>query len=345
MRYPENLKNGDYIGVTAPSMGITGDKNNKRADNAIKKLEEFGYKVKETKSTRTMEKGRSTTGMQRAIELMELWNDSDIKSIICAEGGDFLCEMLEYLDFEKLKNSEPKWIQGYSDITNLGYVFTLNLDIATIYGPNFKSYGMRKWHESLENSLRLMKKEEFIQNSYELHEEFTGWDNEEALVEEDPYEEYELTKKVNWLNLNGEPKIEFSGRCIGGCLDVVKDLMGTKYDKVKEYIQKYKNDGIVWFLESFETSTPGLYRTLWQMKNAGYFENCKGIIFGRPLIIREEYDTSYYEATKSALNDLNIPIIMDADIGHLAPQIPIVNGAILEIKSENGKGSIKNIFK
>jgi len=81
------------------------------------------------------------------------------------------------------------------------------------------------------------------------------------------------------------------------------------------------------------------------MKNAGYFKNCKGIIFGRPLIIREEYNMSYYEATRDILNDLNIPIIMDCDIGHLAPQIPIVNGAILDVKSENGKGSIKNIFK
>jgi len=77
----------------------------------------------------------------------------------------------------------------------------------------------------------------------------------------------------------------------------------------------------------------------------GYFKNCKGIIFGRPLIIREEYNMSYYEATRDILNDLNIPIIMDCDIGHLAPQIPIVNGAILDVKSENGKGSIKNIFK
>lgn len=345
MKYPKKLEIGDYIGVTAPSMGITGTKNNKRFDNAINKLEEAGFKIKETASTRKMEKGRSTSGEQRAKELMELWQDKDVTSIICAEGGDFLCDMLEYLDFEKLKTMESKWIQGYSDITNLGYVFTLNLDIATIYGPNFKSYGMRKWHKSLNNSLNLMKHQEFIQNSYEKHEVFTGWEEEESTAEEDPYEELKLIEPVKWINLNGEEKIEFSGRCIGGCLDVVKDLIGTKYDKVKEYIQKYKNDGIIWFLECFESSTPGLYRTLWQMKNAGYFENCKGIIFGRPLIIRTEYEMSYYDVTKDILSDTNIPVIMDCDIGHLAPQIPIVNGAILEVKSENGKGSIKNIFK
>ena len=256
MRYPKKLDIGDYIGVTAPSMGIIGVKNNKRADNAIKNLNNAGFKVKETESTRQMQKGRSASGKQRAEELINLWKDNDVKSIICAEGGDFLCDVLEYMNFEELKSLEPKWIQGYSDITNLNYVFTLNLDIATIYGPNFKSYGMRNWHKSLENSLRLMKQEEFEQNSYEKHEVFTGWDNEDSSIEEDPYEEFELTAPVKWINLNGEQKIEFSGRCIGGCFDTIKDLIGTKYDKVKEYIEKYKNDGIVWFLECFESSTP-----------------------------------------------------------------------------------------
>jgi len=48
MRYPKKLDIGDYIGVTAPSMGIIGVKNNKRADNAIKNLNNAGFKVKET---------------------------------------------------------------------------------------------------------------------------------------------------------------------------------------------------------------------------------------------------------------------------------------------------------
>ena len=69
-----------------------------------------------------------------------------------------------------------------------------------------------------------------------------------------------------------------------------------------------------------------------------------GIIFGRPLFLREDYDITYDEATLEALKEFDFPIIMDADIGHLAPTIPIVNGSVLEIKSANGKGSIKNIF-
>ena len=43
--------------------------------------------------------------------------------------------------------------------------------------------------------------------------------------------------------------------------------------------------------------------------------------------------------------DYDGSIICDADIGHVSPQLAMVNGAILEIISQNGKGSVKTIFK
>ena len=163
--------------------------------------------------------------------------------------------------------------------------------------------------------------------------------------EEDLYRGYDLTEKVEWKNVFGEEKIKMRGRCIGGCLDVVREFIGTKYDRIREYNKKYKNDGIVWFLECFEMSTPEVCRILWQMKNAGYFKNCKGIIFGRPLFIRNDYDITFNEAVYQALKDTNIPIICDADIGHIAPQLAIVNGGILKIISENGKGIVETFLK
>ena len=77
------------------------------------------------------------------------------------------------------------------------------------------------------------------------------------------------------------------------------------------------------------------------MKSCGYFKYCKGIIFGRPLFIREDYETSFNEAVKIILEDLQIPVICDADIGHVSPQMAIVNGAILKVTSENGKGIVE----
>lgn len=247
--------------------------------------------------------------------------------------------MVDKIDWNKIKEIEPKWFQGYSDNTGISYLLTTLADVACIYGPNVKDYGMKKIYINLENALKIMSGEEITQES------FGKCESGEWSERIDPYEEYNLSKNTSWKNLNNEEKIYFKGRSIGGCLNVITDLIGTKYDKTKEYIEKYKNDGIVWFLEACEMSTPQIYLKLWQMKNAGYFKYCKGIIFGRPIMLKEEYDMSEEEALKTALKDLNVPIIYNADIGHVAPQMPIVSGGILEIECEKGKGKIKNYFK
>ena len=266
---------------------------------------------------------------------MELLENDEVKLIIFATGGDFLCEMLDYLDFEKIKTLKPKWMQGYSDITGISYLFNTILDIPTMYCQTIKDYAMKPLHRNLTDSLEIEKGNEVVQESFEMYEK--EWDLENT----DPYAGYNLTEKVEWKNILGAEKIAMQGRSVGGCLDCIKSYIGTKYDKVSEYIERHKEDGIIWFLEAFEMNTAELQRTLWQMKSAGYFKYCKGIIFGRPLFIREDYETSFNEAVKIALEDLQIPVICDADIGHASPQMAIVNGAILKITSENGKGKLE----
>lgn len=339
MKFPSPIKPGDYIGVTAPSEGITKQINLKRLDNVKNNLAKLGYKYTETKNVRTLEKGRSSSASQRVEQFMNLWENNEVKAIISAAGGFFLNEMIEKLDFKKLKNIEPKWFQGYSDNTGLTFLLTTISDIATIYGPTIKDFGMRKLHPVLTNSLEIMKGKSLTQKSFEKCE------TNEWIERIDPYEEYNLVCKNSWKNLNDEEKIKFKGRSIGGCFDSIVDFIGTKYDNVSTYIEKYKKDGIIWFLEVCEMSTAEISLHLWQMKNAGYFKNCQGIIFGRPLMVKQEYGITYEETLKESLSNLNIPVIYDADIGHISPQMPIVSGAILEVECENGKGKITNYFE
>lgn len=364
MNYPENLKIGDTIGICAPSGGISEEDGIKKLELAKKQLQEMGYKIIETESVRKEERGRSASGEQRAKEFMELLENDDVKLILFAEGGDFLVEMIPYLDFEKIKTLKPKWMQGYSDITGINYLWNTLLERPSIYCEMIKKYAMRPLFRDLTDALRIASGEEIEQTSFEKHEEIIDFrieDNEKALENQESIEEfskeneeirkqelekgYDLTQETKWINLKGEEKIEFKGRAVGGCLDCIKVFIGTKYDKVKDYIQKYKEDGIIWFLEVFEMSTPTVYLTLWQMREAGYFENCHGIIFGRPLFIRKDYNIDFNETVKDVLGDLNIPIICDADIGHVSPQFAMVNGAILEITSQDGKGKVKTILK
>ncbi len=333
MNYPENLKIGDTIGICAPSDGIVDKFKIKRLDLAIKNLNLLGYKVIETSTVRKSIKGRSASAKQRAKEFMELMENENVKLILYAGGGDFLMEMLDEIDFEKLKKLPPKWTQGFSDITNLCFLFNTILEVPSMYCESVKDYAMKPLYRNLTDSLDIMSGKEIIQNSFEKYEKISDKTKPEAT--------YNLTEKVEWKNITNEKEIRIKGRGIGGCFDVIACLIGTKYDNVKNYIQKYKNDGIIWFLESYEMTSPEVTRKLWQMKNAGYFKYTKGIVFGRPLYIREDYEISFEEAVLDALRDLKIPIICGADIGHVPPQMAILNGGILEITSKNGKGQVK----
>lgn len=336
MRYPESLKIGDTIGICAPSKGAAEPEKIEDLEKAIKQLEDMGYKVIETASVRKDEQGRSAPAKVRAKEFMELWENQEVKLIIYAGGGDFLMEMIDYLDFNKLKNSTPKWTQGFSDITHLSFLLNTICDIPSMYCENVKDYRMIPLYRNLTDCLKIESGEEILQTSFEQYQ------NE---IENNEDGTYHLTHEVNWRNITGQEKIEIEGRAIGGCLDCVDTLIGTKFDNVKEYIEKYKDDGIIWFLECYEMNTPLLERILWKMKHAGYFKYCKGIVFGRPLMMREDYDLTEDQAILDAIGDLRLPIITGADIGHVPPQLAITQGAILKITSENGKGTVETYLK
>lgn len=334
MIFPKYIKAGDTIAVTAPSNGITDDIKRRRFQCGAKQLEEKGYNVLFTDSVFLADhRGCSNTGKNRGRELNELFGNDKVTGIISAAGGDYLMEMLDYVDFEKIK-ANPKWIQGYSDNTGLVFPVMTKCDVASAYGCNFGDFGMKPWQQSVENALGVLEGKVKTQKSFEYfeadrHEYDTG------------FEGYYNDEKVCWINGRGEERIEMSGRLIGGCLDVICFLIGTKYDGTEEFVSKYKEDGIIWFLESFDFSDTTLITHLWQMKQRGYFKYTKGFVFGRPLMYNTWIEQPYNEAVMSILGDLDVPIIFDADIGHKGPQFSMINGAVAKVSSAHGKGVIQ----
>ena len=333
MIYPDFLKEHDTIGVNAPSDGITDEVKLKRLDNAIKNFNSRDFNIKETPNVRCSIKGRSSTSKERARELEELYEDKDVKAIICTSGGDFLLEMLSEVDFNVIKDN-PKWLQGFSDPTGLLFTITTNIDIATLYADNFGCFGMEPWHKSLDNNLEILKGNIIEQTSFPKYEK--GY--KDYITGKEPYE---LTEKAYWKNLNNEEVINIKGRMIGGCLDIITDLFGTRFDKTKDFLEKYKNDGIIWYFDVCELSSESIIRIFWKLKDNSYFKYTKGILFSRVFACNSYYDITYEEAIYESLKDLNIPIIINTDIGHVSPRMTIINGAIATITSSNGKGKIK----
>lgn len=333
MIYPKFINKNSTIGVCAPSDGITNEAKLKRIDFAIKNFNKLDFNILETINVRKSILGRSASSEVRASELEDLYLNHNVDAIICAAGGDFLLEILPFIDFNLIKEN-PKWLQGYSDPTGLLFVITTYLDIATIYANNFAAFGMNTWHKSLEDNINILKGSLVTQNSFlkyeSSHVKYLNGD-----------ETYVLDKNVLWESLNNEESFNFKGRIIGGCIDILSELFGTRFDFVNEFISRYKDDGIIWYFDNCELSSEDLIRTLWRFKDNGWFKYTKGVIFGRSGVETSYYDISFKEAIKYSLSELNVPIIINADIGHVSPRMTIINGAIANICYEKGKGSIE----
>ena len=84
-------------------------------------------------------------------------------------------------------------------------------------------------------------------------------------------------------------------------------------------------------------------RAMWQMDHAGWFRNCKGFLIGRPRLGMgvEEFGIDHYQAAYEMIRKYNVPVLMDVDIGHLSPMMPLVCGSMARVLSDGVNYSVK----
>ncbi|MDC7280063.1 LD-carboxypeptidase [Butyrivibrio fibrisolvens] len=332
MRYPEYLKENGTIGLVAPSFGCSVDPYKSCLEAAEKRFEGMGYKIVEGPNCRKNEGiGISSTPENCGKELTEYYCSGDNDMLITCGGGELMCESLDYVDFEAVKSAKPKWYMGYSDNTNFTFLLNTICDVASIYGPSIGAFGMEKLEPALIDAIDIFTGKK---------QEVSGFDKfelESLKDEEHPFVGYNLTEKKELRLFMGEAEVnrvpEFSGIITGGCLDCLANLVGTKYDKVAEFNERYKDQGVVWFLEACDLNVMSIRRALWNLDRAGWFKNAKGFIIGRPLCAwkQEMMGLDQYNAVTGILGKYNVPIVMDADVGHLAPAMPIVSGSLTTV--------------
>lgn len=301
MEYPQALQKNDTIKIISPSNGIISSKNIDVLNSAIHFFLDRQFKIEEDLYVRNSMNGMSASGYDRAKEFTKNMKDKHIQAMITCTGGDYLIQILDKIDWNCCRNN-IKWIQGQSDITGLIYYITTKYDVATIYSFNIKKYGdLKISHSILENNLL------FLQNN--------------------PPKQQITLEDCSIIN----PFDFISGRIIGGCLDSLKDMIGTKFDCTKSFIEKYKDDGIIWYFDIANMTNEDILRTMWQFENAGWFNYCKGILFGKLL---EEITYTNMDLKKlllDSLSNLNIPILYNMDFGHKNPFLTFVNGSLIKV--------------
>lgn len=335
MRYPEFLKRNGTIGFVAPSFGCAAQPYKSAFQSALETFQQKGYRtVLGENCYKDCGIGISNTPIKCAAELESMYAAEDNDVLISCGGGELMCEILPYLDFEKIKDMPPKWYMGYSDNTNFTFLQTTLADTASLYAPCAGAFGMKPWHQSIEDAFGVLtgasavyspEHKTVVIQSYDL------WEKESLKSEDNPTASYHVTEPVvlkSFSDGKQTDKLHLEGRLLGGCMDCLVNLTGTAFDQVAAFHEKYADDGILWFLESCDLNVMSIRRAMWHMEQAGWFEKAKGFLIGRPLVFGQEMmGLDQYEAVLGIVEKYHVPVVMDVNIGHLPPSMPIVCGS------------------
>ncbi len=359
MRYPEFLGNNGTIGFIAPAFGCAIQPYKSAFAAAQSKFVDMGYKIKLGPNCYASDGiGISSTPAKCGAELNEFYRDDTVDILMSCGGGELMCEVVPYIDFDAISKSKPKWYMGYSDNTNFTFLSAVLADTASIYGPCAPAYGMKIWHKSLNDALYVLTGDKVKDGSVRLSG-YDKWEMFSLKDEENPYVPYNTNMELGIISLpdghigsyiEGRPEttgdLSMSGRLLGGCMDCLINLIGTKYDKVADFNNRYSEDGVIWFLESCDLGPIDLRRAMWHLRQAGWFDNAKGFIIGRPLKYGDvAMGVDMYGAVADIISDMNLPILMDADIGHHPPMIPVICGSYATVTTKGRDYTIEMQFK
>ena len=244
-RKPRALTPGDRIGIVAPA-GSTID--GRALPDAVATIEALGFRVTvgATAAGSTARRYGYLAGpdADRAAEIHGFFADPEIDAILCLKGGYGTPRILDLLDYDLIARS-PKLFIGYSDITGLHLAFARHVGFPTIHGPMASGFGL----------LDAPSRERW------LHVVTTGGAGPVAFT----------APPVESPSKHASPSAAI-GTLIGGNLALVSALVGTEY--------ALDPDGKIVFLEDVGEEPYRVDRMLNQLRLAGYFTACRGVVLG-----------------------------------------------------------------
>lgn len=237
---------------------------------------------------------------QRAQDILDAFADPDIHGIWCIRGGYGSHRLLPLLDRDLIRNN-PKWFGGYSDVT----------------------------------ALHLFLNQECCLETFHCTMPSTEPDADDFTLE--------WLKKALFGKLEG-PLFQPKGQCVqslvsgmvsgvlcGGNLSLVAASLGTPWE--------IDTRGKILFLEDIHEKTYRIDSMLTQLRNAGKFRDCAGILLGawtdcppeypdRTLLLPEIFQQLIVPAGKPTLTDLAC--------GHVLPTLALPMGRMCHLDADSG---------
>ena len=332
IRYPTPLRAPAKIALCAFSSAVT-EPYQPRLDLAVKNLEKQGFQVIEIDGLRTPKNATVASSYERSKALMACLLNDDYAAVIPPWGGELAIDLLPLLDFTALAQAKPKWLLGYSDVSTIASAITLKLGWASVHCANLM--------EQIELEQELLTAETIAHIGTETNTSFLQYSSKQFQskfvdLAQQPNATLNLTETTHWQALKAEyQQVKFSGRLIGGCLDVLAHTFATQWADLQQFKAQHPLDGVILYLENVELTPFQVYRALVGMKLKGLFDNLTGLLLGRSYTHADAQATfSYYDAIDRALADIHCPVLLDVDIGHRPPNLTLINGALAMIEFE-----------
>jgi muramoyltetrapeptide carboxypeptidase LdcA involved in peptidoglycan recycling len=275
----------------------------------------------------------SAPAQQRADELTAMLADPSIACVVPPWGGETAIDLVDLLDWDRLERAEPTWLVGYSDMSTVLVPITTRLGWATLHGDNLADTpyalpdGLLHWLDvaSASGPGALVQRDSGL---------VATW----VRFEEDPRAtEWREVGHGSWEVLGGGT-VDVAGRLIGGCVETVANLAGTPYGDVRGWAEGLDEPTIV-YVEACEDHAVDVCRQLHALRLAGWFDRAAAVLVGRTSA-PDHPQLTQREAVVDALGRLDLPIVLDLEIGHVPPHLPLVNGALAHVVVDGDRREI-----
>ena len=299
---PKALKKGDTIGVFAPG-GVIYDYH---IEDARTYWENAGFNLHIEPQTLYKDDQFAGTPEQKIEAMHKLFSDPKIDAVLCARGGNGCIHILDRIDYDLIAKN-PKLFIGFSDVTLIHHAINKKAGLQTIHAPMLKEY----------------RKECNDQNK-DVALDFLMGNTTENLFR---------TEKVDIVSQG-----KATGSLFGGNMSLLRTLMMTG--------DKYLPDlsGAILVLEDWNEELSRIDLFLGGLKVAGVFEKVAGVVVG----ISPTLDTgvnpfgrSMEQILRENVGNVNIPIVMNAPMGHGDLNYPFPVGAKAELDATTGQPTLK----
>lgn len=288
MKTPKYLSKGSKIAIVSPAGYINPD----FVKSAEAYLKSIGYNVEIYEHCLGRFNQMASTDDERLADLQQALDNPEINAILCSRGGYGVNHIIDKIDMTKFAK-KPKWILGFSDITNL-------LLLAN-------KHGVRSLHCQMAKAIHNNSEAECIKNIFRILEG----------------EKISYTFEPNELNRKGTVK----GELIGGNMSIIYSLQGTDFaidcdDKIlfiedlNEYLYHLDRMMLNLKISGKLAKLRGLV--------VGSFSDMKDNA--------SPFGKTAYEIVKAHTAEYSYPIGFGIPVGHIDDNQPLVEGGQYRLK-------------